>query len=154
MSEDKGPTSDGPPYDHRWIREVLPHRHPFLFVDKVLEIDPGKRIVALKNVTADEPFFPGHFPDQPIMPGVLVVEALAQTAGILAVHERPELRGEIVYFVGIEKARFRRPIVPGDSVRLEVEVLRWRSFHARFSCTARVEGEVCVEAICSSMLKT
>ena len=145
---------DGPPFDHLWIREILPHRYPLLLVDRVLEIEKDTRIVAIKNVTQNEEFFLGHFPSAPIMPGVLVIEALAQTAAILTIYSRPEAAGEIIYFAGIEKARFRRPVVPGDQLRLELEVLRMRSIHARFRGVARVDGEVAVEAICTSMLKT
>ncbi len=141
------------PFDHRWIANILPHRFPLLLVDRVLEIEKERRIVAIKNVTQNEQFFQGHFPGFPIMPGVLIIEALAQAAGILTIYSRPELEGQIIYFTGIEKARFRRPVLPGDQLRLEVEVLRMRTIHARFHAYARVEGEVCVEATCSSMLK-
>jgi len=141
-----------PPFGQEVIAKVLPHRYPFLLVDRVLAIEPGQSIVALKSVTRNEPFFDGHFPGFPIMPGVLVVEALAQAAGILLMHDRPDLHGQVIYFVGIEKARFRRPIVPGDQIRLEVSILRLRRSHARFECRARVDGEVAVEAVASSML--
>ena len=141
-----------PPLDHRWIRSVLPHRYPMLLVDRVIEIVPLQRIVCLKNVTQNEAFFQGHFPGFPVMPGVYVVEALAQAAGLLLMHGRRDLRGRVIYFTGIEKARFRRPIVPGDQLRLEVDVLRLRSVHARFQARAMVDGELAVEAICSSML--
>jgi len=141
-----------PPLDHRWIRSVLPHRYPMLLVDRVIEIVPLQRIVCLKNVTQNEEFFQGHFPGFPVMPGVYVVEALAQAAGLLLMHGRRDLRGRVIYFTGIEKARFRRPIVPGDQLRLEVDVLRLRSVHARFQARAMVDGELAVEAICSSML--
>ncbi len=140
------------PLEQDWITSVLPHRYPMLLVDRVIEIEPRKSIVAIKNVTRNEPFFDGHFPQFPIMPGVLVVEALAQAAGLLMMHDNPALRGRIIYFTGIEKARFRRPITPGDQVRLEVELLRQRRFHAKFACKARVDGEIAVEATASSML--
>lgn len=142
------------PFDHQWIRERLPHRYPMLLVDRVLEIEPSSKIVAIKNVTVNEQFFEGHFPDFPIMPGVLVIEAMAQAAALLMIHTRPELMGQVIYFAGIEKARFRHPVVPGDQLRLEIDVLRLRSIHARFKARATVGDEVCVEATCSSMLKT
>lgn len=140
------------PLEHDWISSVLPHRFPMLLVDRVLEIEPEKRIVAIKNVTRNEAFFDGHFPKYPIMPGVLVIEAMAQAAGLLLMHGDPELQGKVIYFTGIERARFRRPIVPGDQIVMDVEILRRRSFHARFTCKARVDGAVAVEAIASSML--
>ena len=140
------------PLGQDWITDVLPHRYPMLLVDRVIEIDPGKSIVAIKNVTRNEPFFDGHFPQYPLMPGVLVIEAMAQTAGLLMMQEDPSLRGQVIYFTGIEKARFRKPVVPGDQLRMEVEVLRRRRYHARFSCKARVDGEIAVEAVASSML--
>ena len=115
------------PLDVRAIMEILPHRYPFLLVDRVVELEEGRRILALKNVTFNEPFFQGHFPGNPILPGVLVVEALAQAGAILLLHGRPESRGKIVYFAGIDKAKFRRPVVPGDQLRLRVEVLKLRS---------------------------
>ena len=146
----RGP--EQPPLDHRWIRSVLPHRYPMLLVDRVIEIEPLQRIVCLKNVTQNEEFFQGHFPGFPVMPGVYAIEALAQAAGLLLMHGRPDLRGQVIYFTGIEKARFRRPIVPGDQLRLEVDVLRLRAVHARFQARAMVDGELAVEAICSSML--
>lgn len=152
MSEIDGDQEMGLPLGQEWISSVLPHRYPMLLVDRVVEIEPKKSIVAIKNVTRNEPFFDGHFPQFPIMPGVLVIEAMAQAAGLLMMHDNPALRGEVIYFTGIEKARFRRPIVPGDQIRLEVEILRLRRFHARFACKARVDGEVAVEAIASSMV--
>lgn len=140
------------PLGQDWITDVLPHRYPMLLVDRVIEIDPGKSIVAIKNVTRNEPFFDGHFPQYPLMPGVLVIEAMAQAAGLLMMHEDPSLRGQVIYFTGIEKARFRKPVVPGDQLRMEIEVLRRRRYHARFSCKARVDGDIAVEAVASSML--
>ena len=113
--------------DVRAIMEIIPHRYPFLLVDRILDLEEGKRIVALKNVTFNEPFFQGHFPGNPIMPGVLVVESMAQAGAVLLLHSRPERRGKIVYFAGIDKAKFRRPVVPGDAMRLEVSVLKLRS---------------------------
>jgi len=134
------------PLDVRAIMEILPHRYPFLLVDRVVELEEERRIVALKNVTFNEPFFQGHFPGNPIMPGVLVVEAMAQAGAILLLHSRPESRGRIVYFAGIDKAKFRRPIVPGDQLRLQVEVLKLRSRTCLMRGEALVGGNVVAEA--------
>jgi len=140
------------PLDVRAIMEIIPHRYPFLLVDRVLELEEGKRIVALKNVTFNEPFFQGHFPGNPIMPGVLVVEAMAQAGAILLLHSRPESRGKVVYFAGIDRAKFRRPVVPGDVVRLEVEVLKLRSRTCLMRGKAYVGQSLVAEAeIFSSM---
>jgi len=126
------------PLDVRAIMALIPHRYPFLLVDRVVEMEEGRRIVALKNVTYNEPFFQGHFPGNPIMPGVLVVEAMAQAGAVLLLHSRPESQGKTVYFAGIDKAKFRRPVVPGDQVRLVVEVLKLRSR----TCLMRGEAHV------------
>ncbi|HAR96615.1 MAG TPA: 3-hydroxyacyl-[acyl-carrier-protein] dehydratase FabZ [Deltaproteobacteria bacterium] len=107
------------------IMSLLPHRYPFLLIDRVVELEPEKRIVAVKNVTINEPFFMGHFPGKPIMPGVLVVEAMAQAGGVLAFKSFPGMSGD-VFFMGIDKARFRRPVVPGDQLRMVVEVVKHR----------------------------
>lgn len=138
--------------DIRWILTVLPHRYPILLVDRVLEIEPGKRIVAMKNVTVNEPVFNGHFPDHPVMPGVLLVEGMAQAAGILLMHEVEDRDSKLLYFTGIDRARFRRPVVPGDQVIYEVELLRARSSFAKLEGRVRVDGELCAEAICSSSM--
>jgi len=109
------------------IMRILPHRYPFLLVDRVLEVDPDRRIVALKNVTINEPFFNGHFPSTPVMPGVLTIESMAQAGAILGLLEKnADLGKALVYFMGIDEAKFRRPIVPGDQMRIVVEVLRGR----------------------------
>ena len=142
------------PFDARWIQGVLPHRYPILLVDRVLELVPGRRVVAIKNVTRNEPFFDGHFPGNPIMPGVLVIEAMAQTAGLLLLHEVEDRDRRILFFSGIEKARFRRPVVPGDRIRMEVESLRLRTVHSRFRGRATVDGELAVEAVCTSTMVT
>jgi 3-hydroxyacyl-[acyl-carrier-protein] dehydratase len=139
-------------WDSRWIMSVLPHRYPFLLVDRVLELEPKRRIVALKNVTINEEFFQGHFPGHPVMPGVLVVEAMAQAGGILMLHDIPPAERRLVYFTGIERARFRRPVVPGDQVRLEVEVLRLREAHVKIGGKAFVEGKLAAEATISSAM--
>lgn len=138
--------------DIRWILSVLPHRYPILLVDRVLEIEPGKRIVAMKNVTVNEPVFNGHFPDHPVMPGVLLVEGMAQAAGILLMHEVADRDSKLLYFTGIDRARFRRPVVPGDQVIYEVELLRARSSFAKLEGRVLVDGELCAEAVCSSSM--
>ncbi len=132
------------------IMKHLPHRYPFLLVDRILEVSPGENIVAIKNVTFNEPFFQGHFPGQPIMPGVLIIEALAQTAGMLAFSSG--VTGKSVYFMSIEKAKFRRPVVPGDQLRLEVKVLQQRGTVWKFSGAAVVDGKVVSEADFTAML--
>lgn len=124
------------------IQRILPHRYPFLLVDRILELEPDRRVVGLKNVTANEPFFAGHFPGRPVMPGVLIVEVLAQTAGVLM----GEASGLIPMFMGIDKARFRRPVKPGDQLRLEVEVLRKRRSVCRVAGRAFVGEDLVAEA--------
>jgi len=138
--------------DVRWIESVLPHRYPMLLVDRVLELEPGRRIVAIKNVTVNEPFFVGHFPGQPVMPGVLLVEGMAQAGGILLLHDIPERDQKLLYFMSIERARFRRPVVPGDQLRYEVEVLRMRATTCKLAGRAIVDGEVAAEAVCMSAM--
>jgi 3-hydroxyacyl-[acyl-carrier-protein] dehydratase len=128
------------------ILKILPHRYPFLLIDRVLELERMKRIVALKNVTITEPFFTGHFPDKPIMPGVLIVEAIAQAGGLLLLTEVPNRDDMLMVFTGIERARFRRPVVPGDQMRIEVEVRAWRRTAARLEGKAYVEGKVAAES--------
>jgi 3-hydroxyacyl-[acyl-carrier-protein] dehydratase len=134
--------------DIRQIMEFLPHRYPLLLVDRVLEIESGKRIKALKNVTINEPFFVGHFPHVPVMPGVLIIEAMAQAAGILSFHtmERKADDKSVYYFVGIDGARFKRPVVPGDQLIIEVEILRLARSISKFSAKATVDGQVAAEA--------
>jgi beta-hydroxyacyl-ACP dehydratase FabZ len=137
------------------IREIirnLPHRYPFLLLDRILEIDPGKRVVALKNVTYNEPFFRGHFPGQPIMPGVLIVEAMAQAGAVLLLHDMADRDDKLVYFTGIDKARFRRTVVPGDQLRLTVEVLKLRSRTCKLHGIAEVDGHKAAEADIMSAL--
>ena len=141
-----------PNRDIEWIRSVLPHRYPMLLVDRVLEIEHQKRIVALKNVTINEPFFQGHFPQRPVMPGVLIVEGLAQAGGILLLEDPSRREGKLIYFMSIERARFRRPVVPGDQLRYEVEVMRHRANHAKLAGRALVDGQLAAEAVVSSAL--
>ena len=128
------------------IMKLLPHRFPFLLVDRVLEIDPGKKIVGLKNVTMNEPFFPGHFPGHPVMPGVLIVEAMAQVAAILVYSSSADNKDKITYFVGIDNTKFRKPVVPGDQLRLELEVIGCRRGIYTFSGKAYVEGKLVTES--------
>src|SRR5450432_4076120 len=128
------------------IFKILPHRYPFLLIDRVVELERKKRIVALKNVTFNEPYFQGHFPDKPIMPGVLIVEAIAQAGGALLLTEVPNRDELLMVFTGIERARFRRPVVPGDQLRIEVTVKAWRITAARLEGKAYVDGKVAAEA--------
>lgn len=132
------------------IQNILPHRYPFLLVDRITEIEPNKKAVGLKNVTFNEPFFQGHFPDNPIMPGVLVLEAMAQVSGILAMHDGAKNRS--VYFMSIDKAKFRKPVVPGDQLRFEVSVLQRRNNVWKFSAQTFVDGKVVAEAEFKAMI--
>ena len=136
----------------REIMERIPHRYPFLLVDRVIELVPGRRIVAIKNVTINEPFFQGHFPGAPVMPGVLVIEALAQAGAVLLLSDIPDRASKLVYFTGIDAARFRRPVVPGDQIRLTMDVLKLRSRTCKMRGTAEVQGEVAAEAEIMSAL--
>ena len=134
--------------DIQQIKEYLPHRYPFLLVDRVIEIEPGKRLLAFKNVTYNEPFFTGHFPELPIMPGVLIIEALAQATGLLASETAPEVlgKGMTYYLVGLDKVRFKRPVVPGDRLMLEATYLRHKRNIWAFACRAEVDGEFVASA--------
>jgi 3-hydroxyacyl-[acyl-carrier-protein] dehydratase len=134
------------------ILGFLPHRYPFLLVDRVLSMEPGKSIAALKNVTYNEPFFQGHFPEMPIMPGVLIVEALAQAGGILIYHTVPNPETKLVLLAKIENAKFRKPVVPGDQLRLEAHLLKLRGNFLQLQGRALVEGEVVVEGILMASL--
>ncbi len=145
-------TEPTPKWDIEWIQSVLPHRYPLLLVDRVLEIEPKKRIVAIKNVTVNEPFFNGHFPGRPVMPGVFLVEGLAQTGGLLLLHDMPDRAAKLIYFMGIEEAKFRRPVVPGDQVRYEIEVLRLRSMHCKMAGKVFVDGQLAAEAVITSAM--
>jgi beta-hydroxyacyl-ACP dehydratase FabZ len=136
--------------DARAIQELLPHRYPFLLVDRIVELVPKERIVGLKQVTINEPFFQGHFPGAPVMPGVLVVEAMAQVGAILALREIADREQKLVLFTGIESARFRQPVVPGDTLMLEVTALRIGSRIQRMRGEAKVEGKLVAEAVIMS----
>jgi 3-hydroxyacyl-[acyl-carrier-protein] dehydratase len=127
------------------IKTIIPHRYPFLLVDKVLEMEEGQRVVGLKNVTINEPFFQGHFPDYPVMPGVLIIEALAQV-GAIAVLGKEENRGKIGFLAGVDKCRFKRQVKPGDQLRLEVEIIRVKGPIGKGKATATVDGELACEA--------
>jgi len=134
------------------IMSILPHRYPFLLIDRVVEMERKKRIVAIKNVTANEPHFTGHFPDYPIMPGVLMVEAIAQAGGALLLTEIPDRESKLMVFTGIEAAKFRKAVVPGDQLRIEVTVLNWRTTAVKLLGVATVEGKVACEATITCML--
>jgi 3-hydroxyacyl-[acyl-carrier-protein] dehydratase len=133
-------------YDSRAIQEILPHRYPFLLVDKIIELEPRVRIVGIKQVTINEHFFAGHFPEAAVMPGVLQIEALAQVGAILALREFPNRADKIPFFSGIEKARFRRPVVPGDTLVLEVTALRIGTKVQKMRGEAKVDGRITAEA--------
>ena len=128
------------------IMQLLPHRYPFLLIDRVLHVEPKQRLVCIKNVTANEPHFQGHFPDYPLMPGVLIVEAIAQAGGALLLREFPDRDSKLMVFTGIEGAKFRKPVTPGDQLRIEVEVLQWRSRAVKMRGVATVDGKVACEA--------
>jgi 3-hydroxyacyl-[acyl-carrier-protein] dehydratase len=126
------------------IKEIIPHRYPFLLVDRILEVEEGKKAVGIKNVTANEEFFNGHFPDYPVMPGVLIVEALAQV-GAVAMLKKEENRGRLAFFTGIDKCRFKRQVKPGDQLKLEVEMIRFKGVIGKGKGVATVDGEVACE---------
>ncbi len=127
------------------IKEILPHRYPFLLVDRILELDPGVRAVGLKNVTANEPFFQGHFPLHPVMPGVLIIEAMAQVGGVMIL-SIDENKGKLAYLGTVNEAKFRRPVVPGDALEMEVVLLRIRGNSGKVRCIARVAGQEAASA--------
>jgi 3-hydroxyacyl-[acyl-carrier-protein] dehydratase len=139
--------SDISTMDIKEIIRLLPHRYPFLLVDRVLEGEKGKSMVGLKNVSMNEPFFQGHFPSEPIMPGVLILEGMAQVGGLLAFYSLPEMIGDkLIYFAGIDKVRFRLPVVPGDQLIYEMEVIKHKGKIWKMAGTAKVEGKVAAEA--------
>jgi beta-hydroxyacyl-ACP dehydratase FabZ len=134
-----------PILDVNEIRTILPHRYPFLLVDRIVEIE-AERIVGIKNVTVNEPFFQGHFPEFPVMPGVMIVEAMAQTAGILVLRGIPDRDNKLVFLVSVDAARFRKPVVPGDQLRIEMKVIRRKGTVAKMAGTATVNGVLVAEA--------
>lgn len=141
-------------FDITEITNTLPHRYPFLLVDRILEFEENKRIVGLKNVTINEPFFQGHFPGHPIMPGVLILEAMAQTGGVLALKSGPDrdIKNKVIYFMSIDKAKFRKPVVPGDQLRLELEIIKRRGNITGLKAEAKVDGAVVAEAELMAMI--
>ncbi len=138
--------------DNVEIQSILPHRYPFLLVDRIHELDPDRRIVGIKNVTINEPFFQGHFPGRPVMPGVLILEALAQVGGVLAFKSLGSVGRPVVYLTGIDGAKFRKPVVPGDILRLEVDVLKKRAPFWKMQGRAFVESELVCEAEVTAMV--
>jgi 3-hydroxyacyl-[acyl-carrier-protein] dehydratase len=128
------------------IQKILPHRYPFLFVDAIVEMERLKRVVGIKNVTMNESFFQGHFPGSPVMPGVLIIESMAQTGGLLLLQEVPDREKKLLYFAAVDGARFRRPVVPGDQLRVEMTVINWRGDFCKLEGRATVNGQLAAEA--------
>ncbi|MEX0343603.1 MAG: 3-hydroxyacyl-ACP dehydratase FabZ [Rhizobiaceae bacterium] len=133
------------------IMQLLPHRYPFLLVDRIIDVDGDQSAIGIKNVTINEPFFTGHFPENPVMPGVLIVEAMAQTAGAICI-ESTSTQSDVVYFMSIESAKFRRPVVPGDQLHIHVNKLKQRRNIWKFACEAQVDGQLVSEAIITAMM--
>ena len=129
------------------LMELLPHRYPFILIDRIIEIEPGKRCTAIKNITINEPYFQGHFPNQPVMPGVLILESMPQAGAFLVLNSVEDPLSKNMFFSAVEKAKFRKPIIPGDQVKIEMELLKIRMNAARLKGTAYVDGEVVTEAI-------
>ena len=134
------------------IQTIIPHRYPMLLIDRVLEIEPLKRLVAIKNITMNEQVFQGHFPGAPVFPGVMIIEAMAQAGAVLLFREIPDRASKLLYFTGIDEARFRRPVVPGDQLRIEVTVLKYKLGYAKLRAEAFVDGQLVAEANISSAL--
>jgi 3-hydroxyacyl-[acyl-carrier-protein] dehydratase len=144
---------DVPNYNIHDIKDMIPHRYPFLLVDRVVNVVTSESCVGIKNVTNNEPFFPGHFPNHPVMPGVLIVESMAQTAAVLVVHTLGETaRGKVVYFMSVEEAKFRRPVMPGDILRVHCSVLRYRGNVWKFKGEAMVSDTKVAEATYTAMI--
>jgi 3-hydroxyacyl-[acyl-carrier-protein] dehydratase len=139
-------------FDSVGIQKILPHRYPFLMVDTIVELERLKRIVGMKNVSINESYFQGHFPGKPIMPGVLIIEGMAQTGGLLLLLEIPDREKKLLYFAAVDEARFRQPVVPGDQLRMEVTVLKYRPKFCKLRGVATVNGKVVAEALLRCML--
>lgn len=145
----------GKTLDVNRIKELIPHRYPFLMIDKLIDVVPDVRATGIKNVTINEPYFQGHFPNRPIMPGVLIIEAMAQTAGTLVMETiGAEGEGSLVYFLTVDSARFRKPVTPGDQLHVRVEIIRNRGDVWKFKGEATVEGVLMAEAVFSAMIKS
>jgi 3-hydroxyacyl-[acyl-carrier-protein] dehydratase len=134
------------------IQSIIPHRYPFLLIDRIVEVEPLKRIVAIKDVTSNEYFFQGHFPGAPVMPGVMIIEAMAQAGAVLLFREVPDRENKLLYFTRIDEAKFRKPVVPGDQLRLEVTVLKYKMGYCKLRAEAYVDGALVTEAIIASGL--
>ena len=134
------------------IQSIIPHRYPFLLIDRIIELEPLKRIVAIKNVTINEYFFQGHFPGAPVMPGVMIIEAMAQAGAVLLFREVPDRENKLLYFTRIEEARFRKPVGPGDQLRIELNVLKYKMGYAKLRGEAYVDGQLVTEAVITSSL--
>ncbi len=134
------------------IQQILPHRYPFLLIDRIVELEPMKRVVGIKNVTINEPFFGGHFPGRPVMPGVLIVEAMAQTGGMMVLNSENESRNKLIYFTGLNNVRFRKPVVPGDQLRIEVELLKIRRSICKMLAKSYVDDKLVCEGELSAAL--
>jgi 3-hydroxyacyl-[acyl-carrier-protein] dehydratase len=152
MSEPQVDSAQKTTLDILEIMAILPHRYPFLLIDRVIEMERRQRVVAIKNVTINEPHFTGHFPDYPVMPAVLMVEAIAQTGGALLMTEIPDRDEKLMVFTGIDNAKFRKPVVPGDQLRIEVTVLNWRTRAAKMQGIITVDGKVVCEAVVTCMV--
>ena len=150
MAEGTGKTLES--FDIMRILRLLPHRYPFLLVDRIVEVDGDNSAVGIKNVTASEPHFMGHFPEQPVMPGVLIIEAMAQTAGAICIASTGDDKPSLVYFMTVDNAKFRKPVVPGDQIRIHVQKLKQRGNIWRFACEAKVDGAKVAEAEISAMM--
>jgi beta-hydroxyacyl-ACP dehydratase FabZ len=134
------------------IMQILPHRYPFLLVDRILEIKKGKRVIGIKNVTVNEQFFMGHFPEMPVMPGVLIIEAMAQTGAIIALYEEEFVEGKLLLFTGIDRCKFKKPVVPGDQLHMELDVIGRRGPLWKMNGTALVDGTVVAKSILSAIV--
>ena len=152
VAEPQAEAAGGTTLDIVQIQRILPHRYPFLLIDRVLDMTRKQRIVALKNVTVNEPFFQGHFPGFPIMPGVLIIESMAQAGGALLLTEVPDRDGKLMVFTGIERAKFRKPVVPGDQLRIEVVVVNWRTTAVKMEGKAYVGDKLACEATITCQL--